>query len=1066
MTPHRYTPRLVLLLAGVLALASCDTRLPTQPGGLQDDLERPVLTLSLASGAANSVDVGVPVVVTVTASDNKGVSTILTTARNGAVVLAVDTVTYSPTQLAVTRQIPITLSGVVRGDRVVVRSTVTDAALNSRSDSLVLTIADTTAPAMTITSTKSGRNLKGGDTVDVRVTASDSAGIRYAGYRLLRLRATDSVVVRSDSAFVPAGTAPRTFAPPAFSFVLSDTLLNGPYALVGFALDASGIATRGAASTTFAITDQVKPTIALVAPTTGAKLNVGDSLLVTARLHDNVALDRAVFRAVSARGDVNLGTAFTVTRYPAVTVPATGSFPPGTRDTTVSRYLKVATPIDTLTDSLIVIAVVVDAAGNSDSTSFKVGVVSGPKVVFVSPVVGDSVTPGAGLTVTLRATHPVGVVRLGVRVQTAPGAPTPVDTTIVQNISPASKDVTFTVTVPIPANVPLRSLITLTPISLDVDGKEGSSAPLIIAVRAGIPPSPLVTQVLPARVETGDSVTITAVGNGIRFVGVEIRDATTGALIRRDSVAQSAPLPSTAIVKFPLTLPTSAQGKKISLISFAYDQGGRIGYSVRAGSSTSITTAGGAFIDSSLVVFGRTYTLPANRNGTIADLVVDRARGNVFLSNINFGRLEVWQKGTQNFDATGIVVGSQPWGMTVSRTAAASDTLYVANSGGTNLSRVYIGAPTASGMREDLANRLLTRVSFLYKVTETRDAGTGKIRITVTGPILFSDRPQYVEQSTAGRLYISTRPTTVAPRGTVRYLDPVTSTPDQRFILDFATPGSDPNSYLIANVDSVQVAPAPASSTANDVLIVCDHPTGTTNPSVCVASNGGIAATITALRTAVPTTDIDAQVNKDEASIGLTDTTYAASSGDGQWITFGEGNTGPTARNFLLRDDGSVPNRFTYASPAINVLDLINNASDRIFGVALDKTGKTLGIHGSETYFASVEQPFTQRLQGKKSTFNVGSGIAFHPNADGVTTPQSARLAFVASNNGTIEAVDIAYYDFSRGSLATKFNLYGPLRASLPFPGDDPSVVLKLFGISSRGLVIIDVTAADLLAGP
>ena len=95
--------------------------------------------------------------------------------------------------------------------------------------------------------------------------------------------------------------------------------------------------------------------------------------------------------------------------------------------------------------------------------------------------------------------------------------------------------------------------------------------------------------------------------------------------------------------------------------------------------------------------------------------------------------------------------------------------------------------------------------------------------------------------------------------------------------------------------------------------------------------------------------------------------------------------------------------------------------------------------------------PFTQRLQGKKTTFDQGAGIAFHPNADGIATPQNNRLAFVASANGSIEMVDIAYYDFQRGTLATKFNLYGPLRASLPFPGDDPSVVFKLFGVSSDG---------------
>jgi hypothetical protein len=207
-------------------------------------------------------------------------------------------------------------------------------------------------------------------------------------------------------------------------------------------------------------------------------------------------------------------------------------------------------------------------------------------------------------------------------------------------------------------------------------------------------------------------------------------------------------------------------------------------------------------------------------------------------------------------------------------------------------------------------------------------------------------------------------------------------------------------------------------------------------------------------------------VNIDFNSLGLTDTTYAAASGDGQWITFGEGHKSPVARNFVLKDDGTVANRFTYASPSLNIVDLMNNSSDQIFGIALDKTGKTIGVHGTETSFSSVTLPFTQRLQGKKSTFATGAGITFHPNADGTSTPQQDRLAFVASNNGSIEAVDIAYYDFSRGALATKFNLYGPLRASLPFPGDPANVVFKLFGLSPKGLVVVDVTAADLIAGP
>jgi hypothetical protein len=403
--------------------------------------------------------------------------------------------------------------------------------------------------------------------------------------------------------------------------------------------------------------------------------------------------------------------------------------------------------------------------------------------------------------------------------------------------------------------------------------------------------------------------------------------------------------------------------------------------------------------------------------------------------------------------------------MTLSRTAPSGDTLYVANSGGTNLSRVFIGAPAVSGMSEDLANRIVTRISLLYKVTEQRDPSTGKIRLTLVGPILFSDRPQYVQQSGAGRIYLSTRPTAAASQGTVRYLDPAAPAPDQRFILAFAKPGSDANSYLIANIDGASITPAPANSTASDGLTLCDHASGTTANPVCASSTGGIAATVAALRALEPNTDLDAQVNLDENSLGLTDTTYAAASGNGEWIAFGEGHKAPFARVFLLRDDGTVADRYSYASPSLNVADLVNNASDQLFGVALDKSGNTLGVHGVDSYFATVAQPFTQRLQGTSSTFDVGAGIAFHPEADGTSTPMPQRLAFAASNNGQVDLVDVAYFT-SRGTLTTKLNLTGPLRASLPFPGDDPAIVLKLFGISSKGLVVIDVTAGDIKPGP
>jgi hypothetical protein len=1067
MTLLRHSARLAALVLGGALVMSCDTRLPTQPPlptGPATDVTPPTLSFALTGGTNNTVDLDKAISVVVTATDNVGVQVLNTTVNLGASILNADTAVYTPTVPSTVRTVAVPLNGLKAGDKITIRSTAGDASTNFKTDSLVITVNDTTTPKVTLSSSKAGRSTKGGDTLDVTVAATDSSGIQYVGYRVLRLRTTDTLVVRAESTFVPASTNPTSLAPAPYAWVLPDTLLTGSYTIVGFAKDGSGLTTRPGPTLQFTVIDGKKPTLTFITPQPTAKLNIGDSLLVTARIQDNIALSTVTFKGITARGNAALGTADTVLRYSPVTAPQTAAFVPGLRDTTISRYLKVVQPVDSTADSVTVFAYTRDASGNADTTLVTIPLVTGPRVTFLAPVKGDSATAAAGLTVTLNATHPNGVAKLGFRMQGASSWVNPVDTTIVWTYGAPLKDVTVTATIQIPANAPAGSVITITPISQDASGQAGSSTPVFIAVRNGAAPPPRVYQTVPSRLELADSLSVTAVGNGITYVGFELRDA-ANVLVKRDSFPQTSPYPSTAVVGLPLNLTASAQGKTVAVVTFAYDLGGRVGYSLPANVTAPQQSAPLAKVDSSLIVYGHTYPLPVSRSGTIADVVVDRTRGNVFASNITANRIEVWQQSAKTFDATGIFVGSQPWGMTLSRTAAAGDTMYVANSGGTNLSRVYIGAATPSGMKEDLNNRILTRISLLYKVTEQIDAQTGRIRLTLTGPILFSDRPQYVQQSTAGRIYLSTRPTSAATAGTVRYLDPAAQAPDQRFILAFATAGGDANSYLIANIDDAAVTPAPANTTASDVLTLCDHPTGTTANPTCASSAGGIAAAVSALRSTVPTSDVDAQVNLNEASLGLTDTTYAASSADGKWIAFGEGHKAPYARVFLLKDDGSVADRYSYASPSLNVADLVNNASDQLFGLALDKFGKSLAVHGNDSYFASVTEPFTQRLQGTASTFDVGAGITFHPDADGTNTTAASRLAFVASNNGQVDLVDVAYFT-SRGTLTTKLNLTGPLRASLPFPGDDPSIVLKLFGVSSKGLVVIDVTASDIKPGP
>jgi hypothetical protein len=221
----------------------------------------------------------------------------------------------------------------------------------------------------------------------------------------------------------------------------------------------------------------------------------------------------------------------------------------------------------------------------------------------------------------------------------------------------------------------------------------------------------------------------------------------------------------------------------------------------------------------------------------------------------------------------------------------------------------------------------------------------------------------------------------------------------------------------------------------------------------------------------------------DLSSIPLTDTTFVAASANRNWIGFGEGNV-PLGRVMLTKDSVGAPCPVTFTtlvpiaplscpeffSTHVTVQDLTDNAAEAVFGIALDSTGATVASHGSQSYLSEVGAPFHLRLQGKYDSFDNGAGIAMHPSANGrVSASYGAnaieRTAFVATANGTIEIVDIAYF-INRGTLQLKYPIYGPLRASKPMPGDDPSIVLKLFALTARGLIVVDLTAADFKAGP
>lgn len=827
--------------------------------------------------------------------------------------------------------------------------------------------------------------------------------------------------------------------------------------------------------------------------TTGQLVNVGDSLLIQVRAFDDRQLTGVRVQGMKYTGNPDLGSLVQVIRYPTVFAPVSGGLPfrVGLVDTTIRRYLKPNVPVDSSLDSLVIMAIATDGAGNVDTALRRVNLVSGPAVTMLAPNAGDSVPQSVPMNFSVRVQSNQGVriVRVRIQGETTWPATAALDTTFNDTIAGTQRDVTISHAKLIPANAPPGGRITLTASAFDVTGNPGSAAPRVVFVRQIGTSAPRVTQIVAGRMETADSVTIIATGDGITSVGFRVRDL-NGNILKDSSVATS-PVASNVRRDMRINLASTHQGKSVRVSSYAVDQLGVRGYSVTATFAGSQTDSLLAHVDSSLIVYGQSYALP--RTGVVGDLQVDTLRSRVLISNMNANRLEVWQNATRTFDVNGVAVGSQPWGMAMS---VNRDTLLVANSGGTNISRVFLGTVggPVSSMREDLPQRIRTRTNFIWEFTENLD-GAGARHYSVPVANLYSDRPQFIGQTSDTLIYFSTRPTASAPEGTVRYLDPRQAFPDLRtfvFVRDLSTTVKN---FVLVDIDSAEVDQNGAGF--NDTLYVFDHRPGTNLPSDVVRVPSGptvrfpsglgasvrdaimaldsiysspgncevrLSSNLLIKQTTLPNCS-DASLLIDVDPVGITDTTFVALSADKNWIAFGQGNSDP---GFMMMGQAT-PNLGLgpFFSDLISQEDLTNQASERIFGLAIDSTGLTIAAHGNQSFFSAVDLPFHLRLQGIYGDAGTGgAGIAYHPRANGTASPTCERLAFVADGAKAIHATDLAFY-IRRGRFDLKHQLYGPIRVSRAMAGDDPTIILKLYGISlTGGLTVIDLRASDIIDVP
>jgi hypothetical protein len=827
--------------------------------------------------------------------------------------------------------------------------------------------------------------------------------------------------------------------------------------------------------------DETPPRVEIERPLADESHPLSDSLLVRVSVRDTSGIAEIRMVGVAFRGD-GLQNVTVVTRYSEVVVPFPQ--PPSTRmprDTVIQRFLRPSA--DATEEPVYIIATATDGAGNTRADTVRI--TAGPRVEIVEPLDGQAVGLRRVLNVRIVANdREAGLDRVwlkisGVRTDsiTLPvvAGREAVDTVLQVNTGAATGALTLQ------AFARNRRAVTSStqPVRLTVSSTATTDA---------TPPQVLRVVDSSERVELGDSIRITVratdgAGSGIGRMGAVVIARPDGGLPARvfylTSPPFSPPLSGTPERTFNLVLAqqyneleapyprtfalevhafavdsagnaaASVGTTMASLAVNAIDVGGIRYYTARDATPTSLQVT---------VAKGRSIRLPGG--GRIADAVVDAARQRVYLSNIQNNKVDIFHLGADTFDITGAstmrgLVGAAPWGLAIS---THGDSLYVANSGGTNISVLPLSG--TNYMVEHISRRIFTPNTLLFDVTVNESSSGLRYSIATHD---FSDRPQFIAQHATGTLVYSTLPTPAARDGTIRYADTSVGRIPEVYLLHRGAVRDAEKTFALANIDSLVIVRGVG---VDDRVILYDHVPGDTvrRWSAVLPLDAAVA-------------DLGAQGSDvemypgawDVPRIALGDTTFVASSTDRQTIAFGEGAVGPFGRIILCCTvTPGTPLRLGVSSD-ISVLDLVGNAAERVFGVGLNANG-TLGVaRGAQgAYFFNRDL----RLQGEFRGGVAGGagGASLHPSHASALEQGDRALAFVATGNRSIKIVDSAHF-YERGEIHIRDNVVGPVRTVLPRADEnvglgtqDPNyIVVKLLGVTAgNNVVIVNVRRKDI----
>ncbi len=797
--------------------------------------------------------------------------------------------------------------------------------------------------------------------------------------------------------------------------------------------------------------DAVPPTVSVQFPdSAGTSIAVGDSVFVKAQASDNVELDSVVFTGYALRGDPSLGTQTRVDRFQRKSVVLKG-LPKVVRDTVLQRYLT-PTADRTAERGVFVVVTAYDSTGAAGADTARVNL-GGPRVSLLAPLPPDTVFRGGSqFGAHVQAVDSVDLIR-SVRIR-ATGAFT-FDSTLSLAQPRAVLDTTITVPIPTVQGAEVLQLTAVSGANL-----QGVSRPLGLVITAPVPDTtaPRVTfdATVPLRAEVDDSIRVSVQAtddNRVDSVGVTVvaithgptRDDTVAVLTRK--VRASADSTQFALSGVPLTgLDTLTL--RLDVTAWARDPAGNCAASVSPNSPQAqpCRTVAGAHLStvpgklySVFVVRGLTVA-PPNPGDLLADLLADGNR--VYLSNFTRNRVEVLPLGGLAYGPS-VRVGSQPWGLALGR---LGDSLYVANSGGTNISVIPLAGPV---LAEADSLRIFTRNERLFAVEYATDTTEAVSTVRVFD---YSDRPQFIAQASNGLLVYSTKPTASAADGTVRIYDP-RKVRSEIFIgyVDRHTPGK----AIAVNADSAFFTPA------KTVLVCPRRRFGDDTDPPCVEGKPSTVSGILRAMRAMPANarggryDTRLDLGADITQVGLSDTTFVAASGDRNYIAVGEG-----ARNNARIPLFNAPAGGDSLVLVGDVSDLISNAAERVIGLGLNLDGSLGVARGSQAYYFNN----VLRLQGVVAAGSPSGGVAMHPGNAGYPGG-SFRLSFVSGIDLQGPYVDVIdNFNFFRVKrVYTRDPVVGALAVAPRAGTDAAAVALRIYALTTQGVLALPITNADLV---